>query len=289
MPEGRRAQALSCLKALAHQAVIGHLVDLYFEGPHEETEVATELLRAFGEVCLQAVLNRLLTAQRDRPVGDLARLITRILPMERAALGPLAERAGSEKTELAQAAVALIGELRLPEGLAPLAQALVHPDPEVRVEAARAVAKVPGQHAARLLVGMAEGADPVVAAEAIAALGARRERAALPVLLRAARGSALGLGRVRLRQEALRALGCIGGSQAIDLLVRTLRRPALFAWRAGRALRVAAAEGLAAAGGEQAQQALRRGVRAGCPDVRAACERALRRVRGGPRLGEVVQ
>ncbi|WP_199563759.1 MULTISPECIES: HEAT repeat domain-containing protein [unclassified Streptomyces] len=72
---------------------------------------------------------------------------------------------------------------RAGDGLAPLAEGLRSPVPEVRARAVRAVAEIPGEAAAALLREALGHPDPAVRRYAAPALGARGVAAAVPTLI----------------------------------------------------------------------------------------------------------
>jgi hypothetical protein len=122
---------------------------------------------------------------------------------------------------------------------------LGHPHMRVRIEALRTLALMDPGRAARPILPLSRDADPEVRLEAIRALGALRRDEALPVLRDVAAGAA-GPADLSLREEAVEALAALGTAGACEALEELARRR-VWPWqRAERRLRETAAAALAA-------------------------------------------
>jgi len=122
---------------------------------------------------------------------------------------------------------------------------LGHPHVRVRIEAVRALALIAPPRAALPILPLSRDVDPEVRLEAVRALGALRRDEAVPVLRDVAAGAA-GVADVPLRREAVEALAAIGTAGSCEALAGLARRR-VWPWkRTERRLREIAAAALAA-------------------------------------------
>jgi hypothetical protein len=141
--------------------------------------------------------------------------------------------------------VHILGKIGDDAAFNPVVRLLSHPHMRVRIEALRTLALMDPSRAAQPILPLSRDADPEVRLEAIRALGALRRDEALPVLRDVAAGVA-GAGGLSLREEAVEALAALGTAGACEAL-EALARRRVWPWqRAERRLRETAAAALAA-------------------------------------------
>jgi HEAT repeats len=141
--------------------------------------------------------------------------------------------------------VHILGKIGDDAAFNPVVRLLGHPHMRVRIEALRTLALMAPARAARPILPLSRDADPEVRLEAVRALGVLRRDEALPVLRDVAAGVA-GPADLFLREEAVEALATIGTAGACEAL-EALARRRVWPWqRAERRLRETAAAALAA-------------------------------------------
>ncbi len=230
---------------------------------------AARVLMMLGAAGVPRVLERVTGAE-----GEARRhAAALVLALGEQAFPLLVEELVSDDAARSRRAARLLGDLQHPGGIEFLVRHLAFPDPMVKKEIARALARIPSERATAALVA-ALGADPATAEIAAAALGHAQSDSALEALLRVAdSGSPC---PVLVRREAIRSLGRLRRSEALPQLERVLRRRTWFQRKWNRTLRVAAAQALGRLGGARAFALLEEHARSGDPAVREACSESLR-------------
>jgi HEAT repeat protein len=110
-----------------------------------------------------------------------------------------------------------------------------HPDPVVRVEAARTAASVGGREALRLLLGLLGDPEGMVRRQAVQGLGGSGEPAAVPFLARM-----LTEHDEEMQCAAAAALGRIGSPEALAPLLTLVRKRSILSLRRASRARMAA-------------------------------------------------
>jgi HEAT repeat protein len=178
--------------------------------------------------------------------------------------------------------VILLSEIGDASTVQPLTVALAHSDPRVRRETLMALAKIGGEDAGLLIIGMLEDAHPDVRSAAAMGSGAlRQERAQRPLLALLATE---GVEEVQI--QILLALGQIGDPGSVPAIEK--RAAGTLFGRPPKALRIAAYRALAAIGSPHARSVVEAGATDRNPEVRQAVEGILRNVSkgsGGGRTG----
>jgi HEAT repeat protein len=264
-----RAEAQDRLtRLLCADEMLGHVVELACS-PGVASVEAARVLMALGAAGIPRVLERVSNAE-----GEARRhAAALVLALGEQAFPLLVEELVSEDSARARRAARLLGDLQHPGGIEFLVRHLAFPDPMVKKEIARALARIPNERAIAALVAALD-ADAATAEIAAAALGHAHSDSALEALLRVA-----GAERERpvlVRREAIRSLGRLRRSEALPELERVLRRRTWFGRKWNRTLRVAAAQALGRLGGARAFALLEEHARRGDQAVREACSESLR-------------
>jgi HEAT repeat protein len=162
---------------------------------------------------------------------------------------------------------------------------LRHKDVRVRRETIRALTKIGGQSAVGILLRAVEEADPDLRRQALLSLGAMKNPAAVPTLLRLLTQPDLLLKKVDVRKEAARALGEIGSPEATPALVDILRHRRFWGRSTYDELRTVAAQALGDLRDPAAIQALEKATGDRSNDVARAAVQALNQMTRGEEHG----
>lgn len=253
--EQTRRQALrTSLNRLLSDEALDLLIDTLSNRalPAGQREEATQDLLFFQGEVTAPLMNRL-TLETD---AQTRKLLTETLVRQGSvALPVLLEHLRDARWYVVRNAVAILGDIRDPAATDPMKPALGHPDIRVRRETVRALTRIGGQDATGVLLQLLEGTDSDLSQQALLSLGAMKNPAAVPALLRLLaqdngnRGS-------DLRRGTIKALGEIGAVEAVAPLVEFLASRRF--WRPARhnELRAAAAAALGEIGDETALAAL---------------------------------
>jgi hypothetical protein len=248
LPEAREPPPLkiAAIEVLRDEGGPDSILRLVTAAGHELGEV--------GEFALKSLL-----------VMDRGALVLLLVPM-------LATTAPAERAVVALDVLPQLDVRAVDEVLAAVRAATDHPDPEVRIAALRAAARLEDRDALPRCERAASGLDPAVAAAAIEAITKLRRddpgwRERLRRLVHAP--------RTPLRIAAVRSLAALRDESAVPLLVRLLDDES---WR----VREAAAEGLSELRSRAAVEPLIDRLAGERLRVRGAIVRALRRTTGMP-------
>ncbi|UCG85418.1 MAG: HEAT repeat domain-containing protein [Gemmatimonadota bacterium] len=174
----------------------------------------------------------------------------------------------------------LVGELAIEEAIPALGKVVEHKDARVRLAAGVALAKIGTPHTVRYLRPTLHDRDPRVRASVAREMGGSGLSALVMPLINAIDAEEVD----EVRGEYYRALGRIGSPDAIAALKEVARKTGgLFRSRGGT-LRVAAVQGLAIAGGEEAKRVLESLKRDRDKEVRDASLSGLRSIEKRNRL-----
>ncbi len=225
-----------------------------------EREVLGRALTRLGARSLGALLDALSTGEDRGARRALSQVITLF---GESAVPELELRLNDPRWFVVRNMATLLGEARSRGSVPALTERLAHEDGRVRRAAIQALARIGGRRARGEVVRCLTSGDPDMRVQAILAVGAWRETAALPTLEAIARGSegARRASDTEARRHAIEALGLVGGPRALEALAGVLAPPGLLRRVFGQAeppaVRIAAAEALATLGGPEAHRLLR--------------------------------
>jgi HEAT repeat protein len=149
-----------------------------------------------------------------------------------------------ERWYVVRNAIAIMGEIRSQDSLAELALLLEHEDIRVRRETIRALSKIGGKRAIKILLQSAVAEDQEIRRQAILSLGAMRATAAVPTLLMLLKQKGWTERDIDLKKDTIRALGEIRNPEATPELVKILQRKRWVYRQLNEELRTAAAAAL---------------------------------------------
>jgi len=223
-----------------HVALLGGLLRQHGGGEQHLALIA----RYLGLVHRDAIreFTALLAEEPDRQVR--ARMCQVLAKVGRSAVPILVEWLEDPRWFLVRNVVHVLGKIGDEAVFGPVAALLGHPHSRVRIEAVRALALVAPARATTPLVGSSRDVDPEVRLEAVRALGALRRDEAVPALRDLAAGVAERGAAFSLRREAVEALAAIGTPDTREALLGLAHRR-VWPWqRTERRLRDFAASAL---------------------------------------------
>lgn len=139
-------------------------------------------------------------------------------------------------------ALNVLGDIGTPDQVEAIGRGLAHSDPRVRRAAARALGKIGGPDAERLLVGAMTDKDAETQAEVLLCLGSMKAQSAIPGLAELARAKLLGTDE-KVQELAVTTLGQIGTDAVVPALGEILRAKSFFGGSTP-VIRIAAARAL---------------------------------------------
>lgn len=243
--------------------------------PATQREEAVQALLFYQGEVTAALMNRL-NLETDAQIRK--NLTETLVRQGSVALPVLLEHLRDQRWYVARNAVAILGDIRDPAATGPMKPMLAHQDIRVRRETVRALTRIGGQNATGVLLHLLEGADADLSQQALLSLGAMKNPAAVPALLRLL-AQENGSHGPELRRGAIKALGEIGAVEAVEPLLAILASKRF--WRPGRhnELRAAAAAALGEIGDETAVSALENASSERNETVARAAVQALKQLR----------
>ncbi|WP_305041980.1 HEAT repeat domain-containing protein [Geoalkalibacter sp.] len=219
----------------------------------ENVREVQKLLRLTGERAVDILAARLCV----EPEAHARKILAQTLVyFESLALPAMLRLLKDERWYVVRNALAIIGELRDTDRVGHLTVFLGHPDVRVRREAIRGLTRIGSPEALDVLLVAVEEGDSDLQQQALMFLGALRQRAALPHLLRLVEAADPWLRNAELTRGAVRALGEIGDAEAVPALIALLNRRKILRRRRFQDIQEEAALALARIGTDEALAAL---------------------------------
>jgi HEAT repeat protein len=275
--EDRKQYAKLAISQLTSEEMTNYLVTYALA---EETEPKTlgtlvQILAYLGDKVAGRIMQMLTTeesALRRKILSDiLIRIGPGILPI-------IHEQLHDDRWYVVRNAVAIVGEIRSQESLAELSLLLQHDEIRVRREAIRAMTKIGGKRAIKILLQTAIAEDQEMRRQAILSLGAIRATAAVPTLLALLKEKGWSQWGIDLKKDLIRSLGEIRDPQATPELVKILKRKRWFHRQLNDELRVAAATALGDIADESTQNVLEKATNDRNTAVARAAAQALKQL-----------
>ena len=221
--EARREHSRHALKQIQTDAFFDFMLSFLCarDLAKETREQVSRVLFFFGGGMARRLMERLAVesdAQTRRLLSDA------LIHRGPAAIPVLIEYLGDERWYVVRNAVAILGELRAQTVVAHFHPLLGHLDVRVRREAIRALTRIGGNDAVEILLQIAQKGDPDLRPHALLSLGAMKNPAAVPTLVRIVEQPDPWVKMVEIKKEAIRALGEIGSAEAIPALRAILKR-----------------------------------------------------------------
>lgn len=176
-------------------------------------------------------------------------------------------------------AVSILGEIRDRATAVHLVPLLRHGDMRVRRETIRTLTRIGGDEAVGILLQIVETEDQELRPQALLSLGAMKNPAAIPTLVKLVGRPDPWVKNTEMKKEAIKALGEIGSADAVPVLISALKRRPL--WRRARynEVRAAAAGALGSIGDPDSAAVLKAATDDGAAAVARAAAQALKQLR----------
>lgn len=241
--EERRQGALQGLSQLATDETTDYLVAYMFA---KETEPKTrgtlvQVLAFLGS----KITKRLMEILADENTASNRKQLNEVLARSgKTALPILNEYLSDERWFMVRNAVAILGDMRNQESLAELTLLMQHDEIRVRRETIRAVTKIGGKRAIKILLQVAVANEQELSRQAILSLGAMRATSAVPTLLAILKLKGWSQRGIDLKKDTIRALGELRDATVIPELLKILKKKRWLHRQLNDELRAAAAAAL---------------------------------------------
>lgn len=231
LPMPRREHSLHALNQLTSDDVLDFLVAfLCTKGVPEEVRRRIIRILVFLK---EKVVHRLMDHLAEESDAQARKFLTEALISQgEVAVPVLASYLADERWFVVRNAVAILGEIRSQEAIGFLSPLLGHRDLRVRRETIRAFTKIGGLNAVQILLQTVEGSEAALRRQALLSLGAMKNPAAVPTLLKLVRRPDPFVKRAEVKKEAIKALGEIGSVEAAPTLQAILKHRKL--WKRSR-------------------------------------------------------
>jgi HEAT repeat protein len=267
----QREYASFTFEQLAGGAMSDFLLDQLQDKEHADNEWIYRILQQLGAKVVYAIIQRICLAE-----GLFARkaLALALIRIGAPAVPPLVVMLKDERWYVVRNMIAMLGEIGSREWVSEMRGAAAHPDPRVRKEAIRSLAKIGGGEAEQIIIRLLNDPDQGIVRQAIISLGTMKCRSALPQLLQIIETRDRFLKTLAIKKDAVQAIGIIGDRQVAPHLLAILVSSHILAWSRWQELKTSVAQALGQLGAESALPELRNEVRRG-GKLGAACSDAI--------------
>jgi len=248
--------------------------------PSYNRSAVQNILAYYGLAVLMPLLTRL-TEEEDSRCRHHILEILRHQPAE--ALPELLPFLKDRRWYVVRNVILILGEIRHQAALPPLVKMLGHPDTRVRREALRAITRIGGPQAGKILIRVVEKGDAHLGRLALMSMGALQDPDVTEFLLKLAKGESLGELELdeETRIDAINGLGQIGSAKVIPALVELLQTRKLWKRAEHEQIRIAAARALGGIGDPAVAEILEKATQDRSEEVARAAALALRQIRPG--------
>jgi HEAT repeat protein len=270
----RKQNARLGLSQLSTDATTDYLVAYLAE---EETEQKTrntliQILAFMGS----KITNRLMENLANESSAVKRKLLHEVLVRSgTASLPVINEYLSDDRWFVVRNAVALLGDIRSQESLAELTLLLQHDEIRVRRETIRALTRIGGKRAIKILLQTAVSDDHELQRQAILSLGAMRAAVASPTLMALLKQKNWSQRGIDLKKDTIRALGEIRDPEALPELLKIIKKKRWLHKQLNDELRVAAAAALGDIAEESTRAALEKVTNDKATTVARAAAQAL--------------
>ena len=241
--EDRKQYARLALGQLVGDEITNYLVDYAFakDTDQKTRNLLIQILAYLGD----KVANRIMQILCNEESAPKRKILSDILARSgTAVLSTIYEYLNDDRWYVVRNAITIIGDIRSQDSLAELSLLLQNDDIRVRRETIRALTKIGGKRAIKILLQTAIAEDQEIRRQAILSLGALRATAAVPVLLALLKQKGWSQREIDLKKDTIRALGEIRDPEATPELVRILKKKRWMHRQLNDELRAAAAAAL---------------------------------------------
>ncbi len=265
------------LRQIGDASSLNALVDALHEseGGARDEEVV-ECINALGPSIIEQLIN-MLAEEQDRV--RRARIVESIQIIGSAAENAILASLNDDRWYVVRNLTILLGDIGGERSIFSLEKVLNHKDSRVVRAAIRSLNKIGTATASRVLGRAIERGSDEVRAIVIPACAVAGNEAILPQLLDIVRGKPQLAGSDAVRKKAIEALGKVGSRQAVKPLAEILEKRSLFTMAEDVETRLGAVRALGAIGGDEAVEALERAARKDPKeDVRHEAARLLEQI-----------
>jgi HEAT repeat protein len=273
----RKQNALQALGHLATDEMTNYLTAylLAVEGEPKTRGTLIQVLAFQGGRITRYLMERLAKESAAAKRKLLAEVLVR---SGLAALPIVYEYLTDDRWYVVRNAIAILGDIRSKESLGQLTPLLQHDEIRVRRETIRALTKIGGKLAIKILLQTAVADDQELRRQAILSLGAIRATSAIPTLLALLKKKDWSQRAVDLKKDAIRALGEIRDPVAIPELVKVVKRTSWLRRQLNNELRITAAAALGDLGDASTRDILTRVTHDRTAAVARAAAQALKQI-----------
>jgi HEAT repeat protein len=275
--EERKRQAKLALDQLASDEMTDYLLAYALDENTDQKnrKLLVQILAYLGDRTGNRVMQMLCneeSASRRKFLSDT------LVRSGEAVLKIIHEYLNDDRWYVVRNAIAIIGEIRSQDSLAELSLLLQHDDIRVRRETIRALSKIGGKRAIKVLLQTAVAEDQDIRRQAILSLGAMRATAAVPTLLVLLKLKGWSQREIDLKKDTIRALGEIRDPEATPALVKILKRKRWIHRQLNEELRTAAAAALGDIADESALHILDKATNDRNANIARAAAQALKQL-----------
>jgi len=261
------------LRRLVSRSTLEQLGRMVTSG--ERRAEAITVLRRFGSDATEILIHQLISAE---DVGQRRGYFNAITQMTEGS-DILVHMLGHDEWFVVRNVAELCGEMKLEAAVPELTRRLSHSDERVRRAVVTALARIGSPGVVEPLRRALADSSAQVRAQAAAGIEGAKFRNLVPVLLKALESES----HPEVQREMLKALGRVGTSEAIDVLVRTAQPPRGLFRKKHTTGRVDAIDGLRLANTPATLATIKDLLNDKDAEVREAAEKALRKAPAIPR------
>lgn len=262
------------LARVGNEKLFKEMTDRYLAGTDSTATESAEILKRAGARAANYLIDRL-ADEEDR--GNRARLVSLLKDMNRSSYVPFTARLKDPRWFLVRNVVHILGELGDAAALPALKEIARHEDPRVRKELVRTYTRFGTQECEDLIVEAVLDVDRAVQVAAVNALSILRGRRSAGVVLEVIRRAGpYASVDAEVREEAVAAAGRMELRESVELLVEIVTRKGFLGFAESTTIRQQAVQALGLIGGDAAIGTLKEVAKSeGKREVRDAARAAM--------------
>lgn len=250
----QRDYAVFTLEQIAEGVTIDFLLQHLESKSPRETAKVYPILKKLGAKIAYVIIQRLCLADGLHARKSLA---AALLAIGQPAVPPLLAMLKDERWYVVRNMVAILGQIGCRESVNAFRPALYHDDQRVRKETIHALVKIGGKDAESMITELIEDGDSAIILHAIMSLGLLKSDAAVQLLIQIIEKSDFFSRQIKVKKEAIIALGRIGDRRAVTPLLCVLEAHRWLPWSKWDEMKIVAATALGRLGDEAALPSLK--------------------------------
>ncbi|MBN1881410.1 MAG: HEAT repeat domain-containing protein [Deltaproteobacteria bacterium] len=277
LPKKKRPRELQVLsiKAIKRSVttdVISSAIDTYCNKGDVNKAEYSALIKIIGEDAIEPTIEKLIVSDSASERRNLIQIIVGFGEHSR---GPVESYLSDDRWYVVRNMVSILGHIGNERSLGPLMRIINHDDVRIQREVIHALTKIGGKQVIVFLLKLLEDAEPQQAIIIINALGVLGDTMATAPLVDIAKKRDILYRNYELRKEAINNLGRLKSTEAIDALGKILLKAEFLGGLRNEDLRISAAKALGRIGGEEAVAYLISAVQKRDRIIRRAAESCL--------------